>query len=213
MTETITAILLILGTAIVIAGGSTLAATGHLAGMYSGPEDASVNLAVRRWTFRMASAAMILALFGFSLLSTLLRDGGEKTLSTVALTGFLLATIGWLVEMTVTSSVGEITAREAVRTGTVPGYWKPIQHWVNVSLQQIYVTAGLIALALYGWSLLETGLTPAWAAWITIGLSIFWFVLAIIFALIFKGEDTSYFIPAALLLPPPIIGIGILISG
>ncbi|MEE9287184.1 MAG: hypothetical protein V3W33_03815 [Gammaproteobacteria bacterium] len=211
MTETVTAILLILGTATPIVGGIALAATEHLGSVSSGPEDSSVNLVVRRWTFRMASIAMLLALFGFALLSTPLRDADEETLSTVALVGFLLAAIGWLLEMTVTSSVGEVAAKDAAKTGAVPGYWEPIRHWVNVSLQQVYVTVGLIALALYGRLLLITGLTPAWAAWTTIGMSIFWFVLAIIFALVLKVED-ALFIPAVLLLPPVVIGVGTLVN-
>ena len=43
MSGGLTAILLDLGTAIPIMGGVALAATGHLARMYSGPQDSSVE--------------------------------------------------------------------------------------------------------------------------------------------------------------------------
>jgi len=180
-----------------------LALNGHLASMYAGPEDATVNLAVRRWTFRMASLSMILALFGFALLTTRLQAAGERTLSAIALVGFTVAAIGWLIEITVTLTVGELAAIAAQQTGNVPEYWEPIRRWVNESWQQIYVIVGTISVTLYGWSLLVTGLTPAWAGWAAVVWSVPWLLAAIL------GPFT---IPGILLIIPSVIGVALLIA-
>jgi hypothetical protein len=195
------AILFILSTVFLVGLGIILALTGHLAGMYAGPEDTTVNLTVRRWTFRVASLAMILALFGFALLTARLQAAGERTLSTVALVGFTVAAIGWLIEITVTLSVGELAIKAAAQTGIIPEYWEPIHQWTNVSWQQVYVAVGTVSVALYGCSLLVTGLTTAWVGWAAVVWSVPWFLAAVL------GPFT---IPGVLLLIPFVIGIALL---
>lgn len=210
--ERTTGVLLILSTVIPIVGAFGLALTGNLAGMYSGPEDLAIDFGVRRLTFRMASLAMILALLGFALLTTQLQAAGEPTLSLVALSFFIVASIGWILEMTITSSVGESAAKEFARTGTVPDYWEPIQHWINVSLQQVYVFIGLIAVAAYGGSLVRSGLLSTWVGWALVGWAAFWILAAVLIAIALKGGNSSYFIPGVLLLPPALVGGALLAS-
>ena len=102
----VASLLLIASTLIPIFAGFLLAISGNLTGLYSSPGDMSVNLALRRWVFRLSTLAMLLGLFGLALLTTPLYTAGERTLSTVALVGFVVAAMGWMLEMTVILSIG-----------------------------------------------------------------------------------------------------------
>ncbi len=202
--------LLIASTLIPIFMGILLAVSGNLMGLYSGPEDIWVNLALRRWVFRLSTLAMLVALFGLALLTTQLHAAGEQTLSTVALVSFVVAAIGWILEMTVTLSIGEAATKAVAESGVIPDYWTALNHWVNNSLQQVYVSAGLVALMLFGRSLLQSNLSPSWAGWFSISWGALWLIASVAFSIVLRDKGESGFIPAVVLIPPLIIGIGLL---
>ena len=131
-------------------------------------------------------------------------------MSTVALVGFVVVAIGWILEMTVTLSIGEAATKAVAESGVIPDYWSAFNHWVNKSLQQVYVSAGLIALMLFGWSLLQTNLSPSWSGWFSISWGTLWLIASVAFSIALRNQDESGFIPAVVLIPPLIIGIGLL---
>ena len=75
-----------------------------------------------------------------------------------------------------------------------------------------YVTAGLVALALYGWALLSVDLTPRWVGWACIGLTAFWLALTVVLGVATRTSDTSYTIPTVLLITPFLIGVGLFVG-
>jgi hypothetical protein len=140
-----------------------------------------------RWANICLSTAIVILLAGLSLLTTLLEDANERTLSRLGLVGLLLAAGLWLIFSAFRGMVGGWAAQELAVTGSVPTFYEPLAKFAFV-LFFIYAAVGFLALAAYGGSVLQTGLLPAWAGWATLLFSI-----ALLILLLIKGDTLPLF--------------------
>lgn len=158
-------------------------------------------------TFRsvnfMYAVGWILQLLGFGMLTIRLGEAGERTMSSLALISLGVAAVFGALEATFHMSVTTWAAQEAARSSNAPSFYEPLRHWLNVSIQVIYTGLGLLALAGYGWALIQTQLVPLWIGWATVGWSLLWIVALLM------GLGT---IPAVLFVMSPVIGIALLIG-
>jgi hypothetical protein len=150
----------------------------------------------------MGTASVIL-LAGLTMLTTILEGANERTLSRLGLTGFLLASILWVIFSAFRAVITVRAAQETVETGTVPAYYEPIAQW-GYALFYVYAVTGFLALAAYGGSLLQVGLVPAWAGWATII-----FCIATLILLLITGDT----LPAFHYIPGLLLGILLMVQG
>jgi hypothetical protein len=195
---------------IVFAIGASLPLMGEKgnASLYSLPEREYLlavanNAMVWRWANVILGAAAVLLLAGLSLLTTMLEGAKEQTFSRLGLVGFVVAAVMWLIFSAFRATVTVSAAQEMSATGTVPGYYGPLAQWGG-ALFLVYASVGFLALAIYGVSLIQVRLVPAWAGWATIIFS-----LAMLVLLLIKGDN----LPAFHYLPPLLIGILLLFLG
>lgn len=178
-----------------------LAIGGKARSVYAAPGDPSVDFVVNRWTMRVAIWTMLLAVFGFALLSAQLNEAGGGAWAWVGLAGMLMGSMGWIIEISLTFGIAETAAREAVQSGSIPSYAEALKVWVNQALQPAYVLAGMVASVAYGVGVLQTGLATRAVGWAAIIWGALWGTLAIV------GPLT---IPAVILFSALIFGVGLL---
>jgi len=65
-------------------------------------------------------------------------------------------------------------------------------------IQQIYVYTGLLAVAGYGWAIIQSGFLPAWLGWGSLGWSGIWLILFLVL------DDN---LPLVLFVWPLVIGV------
>ncbi|TDE01991.1 hypothetical protein [Jiangella asiatica] len=159
------------------------------------------NSAAWRWANVLMGAAVVLLIFGMTIVTTMLERVEERLLSRIALTGLLLAALLWLVFTAFRSTVTVSAAQETVLTGAVPTYYQPLARWGS-GLFQIYIVLGCLGLAALGGSLVLAGLVSAWAGWATAAIS------AATLVHFLSAGDT---LPAFHYLPSLLIGILLLI--
>ena len=160
----------------------------------------AANATIWRWANIFMGAAAVLLLAGLAMLTTILEGANERLLSRLGLVGWLVASVLWVIfsafRATVTiRAAQEMTATGA--TGAVPPYYEPLAQW-GYALFYVYAVVGYLTLAAYGGSLLQVGLVPGWAAWVTLIFSI-----AMLTLLLITGDT----LPALHYIPPLVIGI------
>jgi hypothetical protein len=94
-------------------------------------------------------------------------------------------------------------AQEMTATGVLPSYYEPLTTF-GFALFYVSAVVGFLALAVYGGSLLQVGLLPAWAGWATLLFSI-----AMLILLLIMGDT----LPAFHYAPALLIGILLLLHG
>lgn len=162
-----------------------------------------------RWANIFMGAAAVIQMAGLTILTTSLAGRGERILSPAGLAAWLLAAGLWLSLSAFRASVTLAAAQEMVEAGaapaanTVPTYYAPLAQWVS-ALFIGYVLLGILSLVLYGGSLLQTALLPAWAGWATILWS-----FAMLVMLIATGDT----LPVFHYFPPLLLGILLLLRG
>jgi hypothetical protein len=161
------------------------------------------NAVVWRWANVFMGAAAVILLAGLTMLTTMLERANEPTFSRLGLVGFLLATVLWVIFSVFRGVITIKAAQEMATTGAVPTYYEPLAQW-GYALFYVYAVLGYLALAAYGGSLLQAGLLPGWAGWVTLIFSIAMLVLLLIMG------DT---LPAFHYFPPLLIGILLLVRG
>ena len=142
-------------------------------------------------------SAIVFLLAGLTICTTLLEAANERILSRLGLVGFTLTSILWVIFSAFRATVPVTAAQELEQTGEVPTYYEPVGQWA-FALFKSYAVVGYLSLSAYSGSFLQTGLIPAWAAWITIVFSI---ALLVIFLV--QGDT----LPVFHYLPPLLIGI------
>ncbi|MFQ5923557.1 MAG: hypothetical protein ACE5M4_12010, partial [Anaerolineales bacterium] len=197
-TERIAGAALTVSTLILVAAFALLVARRALPAVFALLEGSLEEVAQHVSTFRsvnlMYGAGWILQLLGFGMLTIRLREIGDGTISSLALILLGFAAMLGALEATFHMSVTTWAAQEAARTSNVPSFYEPLRHWVNVSIQQIYTVLGLLALAGYGWALIQTELVPLWVGWASMGWGLVWIVALLM---------TRGTIPAVLFIMPP----------
>jgi hypothetical protein len=149
----------------------------------------------------MAKAGLVMTLaqiVGFGILAARLRGAGADAVATVS---FGLVVFALAVSVLEGSFQGSVTAWAGQlwsATGSVPELYEALRVWVQ-SAQPVYVMASLVAMAGFGWAVLQTGLLAPWVGWVSVGWSLLWIV-----------GYPSVGIPGIIVVYPIIYGIGLL---
>lgn len=163
----------------------------------------SDNLAAWRWANISMGAAILVLTAGLTMFTTTLEGAGERTLSRLGLVGLLLAAVLWVVFSAFRAVVTIRAAEEIAATGSVPAYYEPLAQW-GFALFYVYAVVGFLALASYGGSILQVGLLPAWAGWVSIIFSV-----GMLCLLLITGDT----LPAFHYFPPLLIGVLLMLRG
>lgn len=161
------------------------------------------NAIVWRWANIFMGTAAVVLLAGLSMLTTLLEGANERIFSRLGLVGFLLAAGLWVIFSAFRAVITVWAAQQMTATGAVPTYYEPLAKF-GFALFYVSAVVGFLALAAYGGSLLQVGLLPAWAGWVTLLFSI-----AMLILLLIMGDT----LPAFHYVPALLIGILLLVRG
>ncbi|MDX1436954.1 MAG: DUF4386 family protein [Anaerolineales bacterium] len=171
-------------------------------GLFRPIEELAQKLPLSNWGFLAQLALVILVLAGFVVVTVLLQEAGDGTLGLTALVLLIVAVVLIALEGSFYPSINPWAAREAAKTGTVPELYLALHHWMNKSLQMVYMVFALLAYLGYGWSFLRTGLVPPWGAWAAIVWSLGWLAFTLV------AQTT---LPVAVFAWPWVVGIMLLI--
>lgn len=199
-------ILLLLSLLIIFGGVGLVAAQGRLAGMAAGFRGVGPETGDASGLRTMARAAIpytMAQLAGFALFALLLHRAGDGGTAAVALILFVFSATFAAVEGSFHASVTVWAAEEAARTGTAPAFYEPLRRWANYDVQIVYMSFLLVALLLFSWSALRTGLLPSWAGWAALAWSLLSFPL---YFLVFGA-------PLIAVVTPLLFGVGLLLRG
>jgi hypothetical protein len=145
-------------------------------------DDTSTHL---DWERGLVIAAVVMALLGLVLLEDMLRAAGEPIWSRLGMIVYLLG-------------AGVVVTAETAFLGK--------HDWVYPQIV-LYVVLGFLAQAVFGASLLQTGLVASWAGWATILWNLGWLSVM----LIVRPRDIYY--PVLHHVAPLLIGIALLTGG
>jgi hypothetical protein len=157
---------------------------------------------LRRGRLFFVPAAIVL-LVGYNLLTIQLQQSGDGILSNLGLNLMLFMVMLHILEQTFHSIVTTWALEETTQSGSVPPLYEQLRRWATPAMQHAYMLAGMLATALYGWAILQTGLLPGWIGWLSIGWGLLWIVLTLV-----AGEG----FPLALYILPFVIGIALLVQ-
>lgn len=130
-----------------------------------------------QWSFSLFISGIIVTLLGLAMLTTLLRDAGDRTFSYLALIVSLFGDVLMVIYLAVPLGIVPSAAQETVRTGVVPGYYVQLTLWTQ-PLFVIYTILAFSALAAYGGAILSTRVLPHWVGWLSIVYGLAGLVLA-----------------------------------
>lgn len=119
------------------------------------------------WTNAFFMGSTMVTMLGLALLTTLLREAGDRSFSQLGLILFVLAATLWLIQRAVPLSIDTWAAQQMARTGVMPDYYVPLTLWTQ-TLFVIYTLLAFSALAAYGGAMLSTRVLPQWMGWLTI---------------------------------------------
>ena len=135
-------------------------------------------------------------------LTSLLVVGGEPVLANVALGGFVISALSWVLGVTLQAApVSEASQRRAERG--VTSEW--IHPFWNASflLEIVWIVGSNIAFSLLGVAILQTGVVAEWAGWVAL---IAGAVIAVVVLVIREGfPQLGFLIPA-------LIGVTLLVE-
>ena len=101
------------------------------------------------------------------MLTSLLRDAGDRIFSQLGLVAFLFGAVLWVINLAFRLSINPWAAQETARTAVIPAFYVPLTRWTGV-LFVIYTVLAFSALAAYGGAVISTGVLPHWVGWIAI---------------------------------------------
>lgn len=144
---------------------------------------------------------VVFQLLGFGILAVMLRNAGEGMISTLSFALVVFASAVSVLRGAFEGTVTVWAAGELAGTGSVPALYEPLHSWVNDVFEIAYVSL-LLAMAGFGWAVLQTDLLAAWVGWISIAWSGIWFL----------GYVFGVGIPAVIALYPLVYGLALLLS-
>jgi hypothetical protein len=136
-----------------------------------------------RWERGFVMAAVLAMVLGLVLLERMLEAAGDTLLAPLAMTTFLIGAVVVIV----------------AETFQLSG-----QEWVYAPIV-VYVALAFLAQAVFGVSLLQTGLLPGWVGWATVIWNLAWLVVLPVIS----PRDIYY--PVLHHVAPLIIGIALLV--
>ncbi|MCA9875581.1 MAG: hypothetical protein KC441_18045 [Anaerolineales bacterium] len=137
------------------------------------------------WERGLVMTAVLVATLGFILLERLLEDAGDKIFSPLAMTIFLVGTVLVLV---------------------AESFGLKLQDYMYTPIV-VSVILAFIGQAIFGASILRTGLLPGWVGWATVIWNLAWLVILPIA----RPQDMYY--PWLHYVAPLVIGIALLSIG
>jgi hypothetical protein len=130
-----------------------------------------------QWSLSLFISGLIVTLLGLALLTTLFRDAGDRTFSSLALIAFLFGDVLMVIFLAFPLGVEPLAAQETVRTGVVPDFYVQLTLWTQ-PLFVIYTILAFSALAAYGGAILFTPVLPHWVGWLALVYALAGLVLA-----------------------------------
>ncbi len=202
----ISGVLLLSSALIPIIGSIILiVATGYrpvIGGSLQDLERLAPHVAAHRGALAFWVAGYLSALAGFGLLTSHMQESGSRAISFLALIGIAIVFIFVAIEATFHMSVTTWAARKVIQDSAVPSFYEPLQLWISMFVQPVYVVIGLLAIAGFGWAFLRTGLLPDLVGWASIGWGALWLAVLVVFRVT---------IPGALPIMASVIGLALLL--
>ncbi len=204
-TNRMAGLLMLLSIVIMIAAVILIAAQGRLGGMaaaFGGIGSSNGDASGLRTIARFAAPYTMAQVAGFALFTLLLYQAGDRGLAVIALILLLYWSVLGAIESSFHASMTVWAAEEVARTGVTPPFFEQLRRWLNSELQPIYMSFGLLAMLLFSWSALRTGLLPNWIGWTALAWSLISFPL---YYLVLGA-------PLVILIPPLLFGAGLLMD-
>jgi hypothetical protein len=123
------------------------------------------------WATLSFVGAMLVTLFGLTLLACLLRTAGDPGFANVGLVAFAVGAVLWITHLAARLTVDPWAGEELATTGEIPRAYAPLRVW-NGALFAIFSYLAFAGVLLFGAAILATPLLPHWLGWITIIYSV-----------------------------------------
>jgi hypothetical protein len=137
----------------------------------------AVQTSLFQWSFSLVISGIIVTLLGLVMLTTLFRDTGDATFSSLALIASLFGGVLMVIFIAFPLGAAPVAAQETVRTGVAPDSYGQLTLGTQ-PLFVIYTILAFSALAAYGGAILSTRLLPHWIGWLSIIYALAGLVLA-----------------------------------
>lgn len=102
--------------------------------------------------------------FGFT---SLLMDGGEPVLPYVALGGFVISVLGWVLGVAFQAAAISEASKQRAESGVTPEWIHPFWN-VAFLLEIVWIVGSNVAYSLIGVAILQTGVVADWAGWVAL---------------------------------------------
>ena len=132
------------------------------------------------WGWLFGIAGIVVTTLGLVLLEALLRAGGDRILARLAVTTFVFGAVLTVAARALEISVTLWAAEQTATGAPVPALLAPTGDWAN-AMTAIYTALAFASIAMFGASILVTGLITRWIGWAAVTWGIGWgllFVLA-----------------------------------
>lgn len=164
---------------------------------------AMVHRGRRRWHLMnvLIVASMVITSSGLFMLVTLTAPSLRLLAAAVT---WLIGAIAWIAALTFRDTVVSDVAASVESTGEIPGWLEPLQHWTG-QLFWVHMSLSYAALALIGWTMVDSGLFSVAVGWFTL---IYAAALGLLFVL---GKPKLFWGPIAE--PPFLVHIPVIVLG
>ncbi len=120
-----------------------------------------------RWGTILFISGVIITILGLAMLTSVLRDAGDRTFSLLGLIAFAFGSVLWVMSLAFRLSIDPWAAQETEKTAVIPEFYVPLTRWTGV-LFVMYTVLAFSALSAYGAAVLSTGVLPHWVGWLAI---------------------------------------------
>jgi len=120
-----------------------------------------------QWANILFISGVVVTILGLAMLTSLLRDAGDRTFSQLGLIAFAFGAVLWVIILAFRLSIDPWAAQETAKTAVLPEFYVPLTRWTGV-LFVIYTVLAFSALAAYGGAVLSTHVLPQWVGWLCI---------------------------------------------
>jgi hypothetical protein len=124
-----------------------------------------------QWANMLFISGVVVTVLGFVMLTSLLRDAGDRAFSLLGLIAFVFGAVLWVLIVAFRMSVDPWAAQEMIRTAMLPDFYVPLILWIH-TLGVIYTVLVFLALGAYGGAVLSTRTLPRWIGWFAIVYSL-----------------------------------------
>src|SRR5262249_2828409 len=101
-----------------------------------------------QWGFGGVLAGGVGTGLGLAMLSSLLRDAGDRVLARLGMIGFLFGAVFWVMNVTFRMSVMVRVAQATAASATIPDFWLPLSAW-STTFEITYLNLAYCSLAAY----------------------------------------------------------------